>query len=185
MIILPENFTTEKYGLKTRLVNEDDAEFIVSLRSDAERTKYMVTLDKDLEKQKQWIRDYKLREQCGLDYYLIYNDMHARPVGVNRISKINFGEKSCKASGWIKRKEENAKAAAMFLIHNTIIFDILELDFLSADMNEKNTKVLRYYEPFDYEIIKVVNNFIYFKLTKTAFKYGLQKFINNTLDRHV
>lgn len=70
MKILPENFTIEKYDLKARLVNEKDAEFIVSLRADPNRTLYMVTLENNIEKQKQWIRDYKSGKEKGLSIIL-------------------------------------------------------------------------------------------------------------------
>jgi hypothetical protein len=36
---LPNNFTLDRYGLHTLLVNEDDAEFIVNLRTDPRLSK--------------------------------------------------------------------------------------------------------------------------------------------------
>ena len=60
---LPDNFFIEKYGLKVRLVNENDADFIVSLRSDPNKTKYMVTLNHEIESQIRWMKEYKKREK--------------------------------------------------------------------------------------------------------------------------
>ena len=60
---LDENFSLERYGLKVRLVNENDADFILSLRTDPNRTKYMITLDDEIESQRRWIQEYKKREK--------------------------------------------------------------------------------------------------------------------------
>lgn len=178
---LPENFTVEKYGLKVRLVNVYDAEFIVSLRSDPERTKFMVTLSEDLENQRQWIREYKKREEEGSDYYLIYSDHDGSTIGVNRISKINFETLSCKLSGFIKKKGNKADTAAMFLIQKEIVFDTLGLLFSIAEIHEKNYKMLKYWEYFNYKIAKNENNFLHLVLTKVAFQNGKLSFIEKQI----
>lgn len=178
---LPENFYVEKYGLKVRLVNVDDAEFIVSLRSDPERTEFMITLSKDVENQRQWIREYKKREEEGSDYYFICNNQDSSPIGVNRISKINFETLSCKLSGFIKKKGNKADTAAMFLIQKEIVFDTLGLVFSIAEIHEKNYKMLKYFEYFDYKIAKNENNFLHLVLTKDAFQNGKLSFIENYL----
>ena len=98
---LHKNFSLEKYGLKVRLVNENDAEFILSLRSDLNRTKYMMPLDGEIESQRRWIQDYKKREKEGLDYYFIYSDNEGKRIGLNRLSHIDYNAKSGKASSWI------------------------------------------------------------------------------------
>ena len=64
---LQENFSLERYGLKVRLVYERDAEFILSLRTNPYRTNYMLTLDNEIENQKNWIQEYKKCEKEGLD----------------------------------------------------------------------------------------------------------------------
>ena len=66
---LPTNFSIEKYGLKVRLVNENDAEFILSLRADPNRTKHMITLEDEIDSQIKWIQEYKEREREGTDFY--------------------------------------------------------------------------------------------------------------------
>jgi len=43
------NFTTNKYGLHVRLVNEDDAEFIVKLRTNPLLSKHLHQTSQDVE----------------------------------------------------------------------------------------------------------------------------------------
>ena len=69
---LPENFQIEKYGLSVRLVNEDDAELIIKLRTDPVLGKYIHATSPDIEQQRAWIRAYKKRESEGLEYYFIF-----------------------------------------------------------------------------------------------------------------
>lgn len=86
MKILPSDYVIDKYGLKARLVNEADSEYILALRTGS-HTKYMHTVDADLEKQNQWTREYKIREAAGLDYYFIFYKEN-EPIGLNRIYEI-------------------------------------------------------------------------------------------------
>jgi RimJ/RimL family protein N-acetyltransferase len=72
-IKLPSDFTLERYGLQVRLVNEDDAEFIVKLRTDPKLSRFIHTTDSNVDKQKEWIREYKKREANGEDYYFVFS----------------------------------------------------------------------------------------------------------------
>ncbi len=87
-MILPENFTMEKYGLFSRFVNEEDAEFIIKLRTDPKLGKLIHDTSSSLEKQLEWIRNYKIRERKGEDYYFIFFKDN-RPVGLNRMYCIH------------------------------------------------------------------------------------------------
>jgi len=67
-MILDRDFSLNRYGLHVRLVNEDDAEYILNLRTDHKLGRFLSKTVNDLEVQKQWIRDYKKREALGLEY---------------------------------------------------------------------------------------------------------------------
>ena len=86
--VLPSDFHGEKYGLAYRFVNEDDAEFIVNLRTDPIKSRYISNTDASLENQKEWIRLYKAREHDGQDYYFIFY-FGSTPAGVTRIYNID------------------------------------------------------------------------------------------------
>lgn len=84
---LPLDFRCERYGLQVRLVNESDAQFILNLRLDPIKSKYLGYTEPDIEHQINWIRRYKEREAEGTDYYFIYFYKGSR-AGVNRLYKI-------------------------------------------------------------------------------------------------
>lgn len=54
-----------------RLVQEADAEFVVDLRTDPELGRYLFPTDPSVEKQREWLADYKKREADGAEYYYI------------------------------------------------------------------------------------------------------------------
>lgn len=138
---LPENFSLKKYGLEVRLVNEHDADFILSLRSDPNKTKYMVTIDSDIERQKEWIQEYKKREKEGLDYYFIYNNTEGEPLGVNRISHVDYKEKLAKSSSWITIEGLTTEPFILQLIQNEIAFNLLDIDILKGEIHKKKQSI--------------------------------------------
>jgi hypothetical protein len=87
-IKLPPDFEINKYGLRCRLVQEEDAGFIVRLRTDPVLSRYIHDTSADIMDQIRWIRQYKKREANGEDYYFIFY-FADEPVGVDRIYNIN------------------------------------------------------------------------------------------------
>lgn len=84
---LPENFELDRYGLHVRLVKEEDAEFIVKLRTDPKLSRFIHDIKSGVEQQKEWIRAYKQREKNGTEYYFIYF-VDGEPCGLNRLYDI-------------------------------------------------------------------------------------------------
>ena len=71
MKTLPSNFELDRYGLHVRLVREEDAEFIVKLRTNEHNSRYIHDTVADVEQQKVWLRAYKQREIEGERILLI------------------------------------------------------------------------------------------------------------------
>jgi len=53
------NFLLESKSIRLRLVEENDAEFILSLRLDPKYNNFISKVDNDIAAQKSWIRKYK------------------------------------------------------------------------------------------------------------------------------
>ena len=171
---LPHNFTLERYGLQVRLVEESDAEFIVSLRTDPRLSKHIHTTSSDIEQQKQWIRDYKLREAQGLDYYFLFA-INSKPQGLARIYDIT--EDTFNQGSWIF--SPNAVLGASVLgniISSEIGFEFLEKKVEYSDARMDN-KTHRYVKSFNPEIIKTDELNIYYKILPDGFNQGKKKHI--------
>lgn len=144
MTILPENFTLHKYGLDVRFVTEDDAAFILELRTNEKLNRYIHATDADVEKQKAWIREYKLREKRGEEYYFIYFQGNTA-IGVNRI--YNIHEDYATGGSWICKPGFMPKyVIAMSIICREIIFDILKIPENRIDVRKGNVDVLKYHK---------------------------------------
>ena len=63
----------EKYNLKFRFVEENDASFLVDLRTNPEKAKFISSTNSDIEMQRAWIREYKQREQSKSEFYRTIN----------------------------------------------------------------------------------------------------------------
>ena len=140
---LASGFRMNKYGIDVRFVEESDAEFILSLRTNPKLSRYLHHTDNDVEKQRQWIRDYKEREAKGIDYYFLYSKNETK-LGVSRIYNIKEGRFTC--GSWIFSPGLSYELPFLSsIVTKEIAFDILGLDF--EDCNDgvhiKNTKVLK------------------------------------------
>lgn len=123
---LPSDFTYEKFGVKFRFVNEDDADIIIKLRTNPKLTRYIHDTDSDLDKQKEWIRNYKLRESEGTEYYFVVNYQN-NPVGLIRV--YNIHEKVFTIGSIIMGPEAPIHCVlAATIIAKEIAFEILDLE---------------------------------------------------------
>ena len=181
MKTLNTDFTLDKYGLSVRLVKEEDAEFIVKLRTNENLNKYINSTSTDINQQIEWIRSYKKREKAGNDYYFIYH-YHNEPVGVNRIYEIN--NNNFIHGSWIftpNTKPYCSLAAAV--IAREIAFDILELDIEidTAGIHKDNTGVLQFAkfmgEEFTGSYYSEKGEFLTGILTKESFNKNKNKIL--------
>lgn len=182
---LPENFLLEKYGLKVRLINENDADFILSLRANPNRTKHMITLDYDLESQKKWIKEYKKREKEGLDYYFIYANAKGTPIGVNRASSIDFNAKTSKSSSWITIEGLKSEPLKMLVIGNEIIFNLIGVESSWGEVQKNNDRAIKIFKLFGYKLnVDTDTEFCDFSLSRDDFFKACESTILNRIISH-
>lgn len=144
MTKLPTDFKLNRYGLQVRLVSEDDAEFIVHIRTNPQKARYISPTSTSIEEQKAWISRYKEREQNGTDYYFIYTYNNVL-AGVNRIYEIQ--DNHFIHGSWVFSDEVPPYCAlAAGIIAREIAFDILGLneEVDTAGVHCDNQSVLQY-----------------------------------------
>jgi len=172
---LPHNFTLDRYGLQVRLVIEEDAEFIVFLRTDTRLNQHINATSTDIEQQKQWIRNYKLREEQGLDYYFLFL-INNKPQGLARIYDIT--ENTFTQGSWIFSPDAVLGASVLGnIISSEIGFEFLEKKIEYSD-SRKDTTTHRYVRAFNPEIITTDELNIYYKILPEGFMQGKKKYID-------
>lgn len=172
--ILPQGFSGEKYGLKFRLVSENDAEFIYALRSDKTLSRFIHDIEGGIENQREWIKKYKVREQKGEEYYFIFFQDDA-PVGVIRL--YSFHGTTYTSGSWVMKPNTQSEAVmAVPIIAREIAFEELgmELEDNYDACHVDNKKVIKFNQMFGCKIYKhfqdIKGEYVAMSLTKKDFE---------------
>lgn len=183
---LPKNFEIKIYGLYGRLVNEEDAEFIVKLRTDPMLGKFIHATSPDIFKQKEWIREYQKRESLGLEYYFIfYKD--GVPFGVNRLYHMEKEDRFTSGSWICLPNTDTTDVVASSLIPRIIAFEMLDkiMEFGVEGCHEDNKKVIKFNQMIGMKIkgtrVEEKGKYYTFNMTKEDFyksKERLEKLLN-------
>lgn len=140
---LPKDFHMKKYGVEVRLVEESDTPFILSLRADKWLTRFIHQTDNDENKQREWIKEYKVREAEGKEYYFIYSK-DGKPFALNRIYNINGS--SCTSGSWLSTPGTPLELSIpTALINRDIMFDTIGLKEDNFDVRKGNLKVQKFH----------------------------------------
>lgn len=175
MKILPENFELDRYGLHVRLVREEDAEFIVKLRTDPKLSRFINKTENDVSKQKEWIREYKKREDDGRDYYFIY-EYNGVAFAVNRI--YDRSETKAVTGSWVvKPNTELPQMFATLLIEREIYFEDLQYDEDYFTVDKGNVQVCRLHQKLGASFIAENDKEYQFVQCKDSFYKNREKFI--------
>ncbi len=164
---IENNFEIYRYGLKVRLVTEDDAAFIVSIRTNRTRSEYIGATSTDVEDQRQWIRDYKLMEALGEDYYFIFM-LDNKPLGVYRLYDIKGEDFVC--GSWVFSPDAPKGAAILgCIIGREIAYEELQLTNCYTDVIKGNNSSMQFQMAFKPEILREDETKVYFRHYKKNF----------------
>lgn len=123
---------------KLSIANIDDAEFIMSLRQNPSLNKYISHVDTDVDKQKQWLVDYKKREEKRTEFYFIIKDLSDKKLGTVRLYDFQTGS-FCWGS-WVVTPNAPRKTAIESAL-NVYEFAFYVLGFSKSHFNVRNENV--------------------------------------------
>ncbi len=147
--IIEKLLPTTQYGCFFRLVELSDAEFILSLRNDQNLSRYLNKTSNKLEDQINWLKEYKLRETQGTDFYIICmsEDKKTR-YGLNRIYDI--GKDDFEFGSWLYGSEApKDKSILGNIFSNTLAFEFLHLKTCKVSVRKSNKSVHRYIKSYN------------------------------------
>lgn len=170
-----------KYGIILRLVEEEDAEFILKLRCNNLLNKFISSTSGDITDQINWIKNYKKRELAGLEFYFIAVDLEGKRYGTIRL--YNFDEKSFEIGSWLFLPNSPLGMAvkAHFAAYEKG-FKYLNADYCRFEIRKRNMSVLRYIKDFKTTLVNEDDLNYYFTLTKENFlirRNQLSKFLHS------
>lgn len=167
MVTLPSDFIKSRYGIECRLVQIEDSEFIISLRTDEKLSKYLHQTENNIEKQREWIRQYETRNAKGEDFYFIYS-YKGQPFGVNRISNIKMNEGT--GGSWICKPGTLPEVSiASLLLMRDILFEDLALEADVFDVQFGNKQVRKLHLMMGAKKVRETGNQENFKLYKSDY----------------
>lgn len=175
MIILPEDFRIEKYGIMARFVDVNDVDFILSLRSDKELTKYIHQTENDRDAQIVWLKGYKERERAGKEYYFIFSKDGVE-YGLERIYSVTE-ENFTHGSFLFKPDAPIGMSSLCDIITREVGFDILGIPKNLFDVRKGNNNVLHYHKTFQPIFLYETELDRFFELSKENFDKNKQKYI--------
>lgn len=153
-----------------RLVQESDAEFILSLRLNPKLNKFLSPVSNNVESQVKWIKEYKSAETLGINYYFIIEDKQMGPVGMLRVYDINYLDLSCEWGSWVvsENRPSYAALASMLLVYE-FIFNELNLKLCRFRVDKANLKTINFHLRFGSKLIYETQDEVFFELSKTLY----------------
>lgn len=132
-----------------REVSVDDAEFILCLRTDPEKSKHLSVTSNDIEEQKGFIKKYM---ESVTDFYFIICDWNNKRLGTIRIYDIK-NDSFCWGS-WILSKDApiNASIESVLLIYDFAFFS-LHYPKAHFDVRKENERVVDFHRRFGASIV--------------------------------
>lgn len=131
-----------------RLVEPEDAEWILSLRLDPRRNQHLSQVAPDLAMQREWLQRYKEREKIGAEYYFsIESEKSSLPFGTLRLYDFQ-GDTFCWGSWIIKPGAPLSYAVESSLCAREIGFFVLGFKASRGVVSNDNVSVIRFHRHF-------------------------------------
>jgi RimJ/RimL family protein N-acetyltransferase len=149
-----------KGNCSLRLVEVQDAEFIVNLRTHEVLSRYISSTSGDVFNQRFWITTYKEREKAGSEYYYIIENLGA-PVGTVRLYDF-IGDSFCWGSWIIVRAQSTKIAYSSVIMVYDFAFNELGFNQSHFDVTKGNDSVLRFHTKMGANIVRSdeANNYL-------------------------
>lgn len=167
-----------KYNISLRLVEEQDADFIILVRNDDKKSRFISSTNPDVEMQKNWIREYKKRESDGKEYYFIASDANNEDFATYRIYKIKSGLPEI--GSWVSKPNYSNPLNSLKLdvIIKNFVFDELGFDKLQFEVRKLNHSVVKYHQMFSPMKVSEDEQNNYYTLEKEIFLTKLPQIEN-------
>ena len=175
MVTLSTSFNIHKFGLDVKLVNESDAGFILSLRTNNRLNKYLHQTDENLDKQIEWIKEYKKREREGREYYFVYSKNGVR-VGVNRIYNVYayYGT----IGSWICKPDNDPEISlATYILMFDLLFEYLKLDIAIFEVQIGNNQVIKLHKMLGVQEVGETEECVFFTLNKKTYRKNRENIV--------
>lgn len=175
--IMDSILPSDHYGFHFRLVEEEDAAFILTLRTHEKLSRYINTTSDLIEEQINWLREYKKRELKGEDFYIMcLKGDRTTKLGLNRIYDIRASD--FEFGSWVYLANAGANASILGdLFVKSLAFEKLGFKTVRLSVRKENKRVLWYTKSFNPRIVDEDELSYFFELDYNHFKEQRDKLL--------
>jgi len=171
-----ESLKTKNLHLK--LIDVDDASFIIELRTNPRLNQFLSKIEPDLLTQEKWLKDYKVRSAEGSEYYFLIKNNASDKVGLVRVYDIN--DRVFSWGSWILKTgcPKSYPIESALLIYE-FGFKCLKLQMSVFEVLKENEKVMSFHLKTKAKIVRNDDEKVYFEFNEESFqnlKFKYKKF---------
>ncbi|WP_323590758.1 GNAT family N-acetyltransferase [Aliarcobacter butzleri] len=158
-----------------RTVTTEDAEFIYNMRQNQNKTKYLSKVTGTVESQKEWIKNYKQREEEKKEFYFVIESKDKEKLGLVRM--YDFQDESFCWGSWLI-KEDAPKTTAIESALQIYEFGFYSLGFEKShfDVRKGNDKVISFHQRFGAKIVDEDELDYFFNFEKSDYEIIKEKY---------
>lgn len=162
-------------NINLRTVTEEDAEFIYTMRQNKDKTKYLSKVIGTVESQKEWIKNYKQREEDKKEFYFVIESKDKEKLGLVRM--YDFQDESFCWGSWLI-KEDAPKTTAIESALQIYEFGFYSLGFERShfDVRKGNDKVIAFHKRFGAKIVNEDVLDYFFNFEKSDYEITKEKY---------
>lgn len=162
-------------NINFRTVEVEDAEFIYNMRQNENKTKYLSKVTGDVKSQKEWIKNYKQREENKKEFYFVIESKNEEKLGLVRM--YDFKDDSFCWGSWLI-KEDAPKTTAIESALQIYEFGFYTLGFKKShfDVRKGNDKVIAFHRRFGAKIVDEDELDYFFNFQKSDYKIIKEKY---------
>ncbi|MFC1237543.1 GNAT family N-acetyltransferase [Vibrio sp. F74] len=165
----------ESKTIKLRLVEVEDADYILSLRRDKRYNSFISKVDDDVSAQKSWIEAYKINEKNQDEFYFIIERTDGTKCGTVRL--YDFIKNSFCWGSWIldENKTRFSAIESAFLVYK-FGFEVLGFEQSHFEVDKKNKKVISFHNKMGANLVKTDSINDYFVIRPQDLEKNKSKF---------
>lgn len=173
------------YGknINMRTVTTEDAEFIYNMRQNQDKTKYLSKVIGTVDSQKEWIKNYKQREEKKKEFYFLIESKDKEKLGLVRMYdfkddsfSVNSQSSFCWGSWLIKEEAPKTTAIESALQIYEFGFYKLKLERSHFEVQKGNDKVIEFHKRFGAKIVDEDEKEVFFNFEKNDYEITKEKY---------
>ncbi|MDD7986889.1 GNAT family N-acetyltransferase [Lentisphaera marina] len=169
------NIQLTSKNVKLRLIVESDAQFILELRLNDSLNRYLSEVDDNLNRQIEWIKNYKIREALKKEFYFIIENNRNELIGSVRL--YDFLENSFSWGSWIlNNKKSPTSAIESALLVYQFGFNNLSFQKSHFEVMKANKNVISFHEKWGAHRTGENEEYFFYEISAQAVNKVRQKF---------